>query len=315
MTLPSESSNPPLSLLARLRNYFIHFNDRNTDGGLRHSITKLIQQADSGEAKAESSTPLSEMDQQERALLANVLKLRDITADDVMVPRADIIALPLETSLDQALAFTRQENHSRIPVYEGELDNIVGMLHVKDLIAYIGEKAEFQLKSILRQPLMIAPQIPVLDLLLQMRQKRIHLALVIDEYGGVDGLVTIEDLVETIVGKIDDEHDEPETPMLVERPNNTYDISARMPLSEFEDKFGPILTDEERHSDIDTVGGLVFRIAEHVPAKGEVLTHKSGFVFRVLDADARHIYRVRLKTPTLPIQPENQEPPSADPAP
>ena len=147
---------------------------------------------------------------------------------------------------------------------------------------------------------MIAPQMPVLDLLLQMRQRRIHLALVVDEYGGIDGLLTIEDLVETIVGDIADEHDEPAVVMLVERHDGTFDVDARLEIDEFEARLGPVLTEDERESDIETVGGLVFMLAGHVPARGEILTHSGGIEFRVLDADARHIRRVRVRLPEAP---------------
>ena len=147
---------------------------------------------------------LPELDRQERALIANVLRLRGTTADDVMVPRADIIAMPVDVTLDQALEHIRREGHSRMPVFREQLDDIVGMVHIKDVFAYAGKPDEFKLEAVVRVPLMVAPQMPVLDLLLQMRQARIHLALVVDEYGGIDGLVTIEDLVETITGDIAD---------------------------------------------------------------------------------------------------------------
>src|SRR6185312_6732359 len=160
-----------------------------------------------------------ELDRQERALIANTLRLRETTADDVMLPRTDIVA----------------------------------------------------------------PQVPVLDLLLQMRQQRMHMALVIDEYGGVDGLVTIEDLVETIVGDISDEHDEVQAAMVTERADGTLDVNARLPVEEFELRVGPVLSEDERDADIDTVGGLVFTLAGRVPAKGEVISHPSGIEFRVLD--------------------------------
>ncbi len=263
-------------------------------GRLRSSIAALVQEA--AEAP-QSPGEMPELDRQERALIANVLRLRGITADDVMVPRADIVAMPAATGFEDALAFLRQENHSRLPVYGEQLDDVLGMVHIKDLMAFSGEPESFQLRLILRQPLLIAPQMPVLDLLLQMRQRRIHLALVIDEYGGVDGLVTIEDLVETIVGDIADEHDEPAVIMMVERHDGTFDVDARMEIEEFEQRLGPVLTGEERQSDINTVGGLVFMLAGHVPTRGEILTHPSGIEFRVLDADARHIRKVRIKPP------------------
>ena len=267
---------------------------RVEQGRLRSSIAALVQEA--AEAPQSGEEP-PELDRQERALIANVLRLRGITADDVMVPRADIVAMAAGTTLDEALTFLRRENHSRLPVYGEQLDDILGMVHIKDLLAFSGDPAGFSLKSILRQPLMIAPQMPVLDLLLQMRLRRIHLALVIDEYGGIDGLVTIEDLVETIVGDIADEHDEPAVVMLVERQDGTFDVDARLEIEEFEARLGPVLTEDERESDIETVGGLVFMLAGHVPTRGEVLTHEGGIEFRVLDADARHIRRVRVRLP------------------
>ena len=149
-----------------------------------------------------------ELDRQERALINNILRLRETTADDVMIPRADIIAIRADVTLEQAIEQIRREGHSRLPVYREQLDDIIGMIHVKDLFAYVGRPEAFSIEAILRRPLMVAPQIPVLDLLLQMRQAHMHLALVVDEYGGIDGLVTIEDLVETITGDISDEHDE-----------------------------------------------------------------------------------------------------------
>jgi len=271
---------------------------RAAEHSVRESIAELVQ-----EAADAPQTPgvLPELDRQERALIANVLRLRGTTADDVMVPRADIVAIPVDTSLDQALDLIRREGHSRMPVFREQLDDIVGMVHIKDVFAYVGRPDAFQLEAIVRKPLMVAPQIPVLDLLLQMRQARMHLALVVDEYGGIDGLVTIEDLVETITGDIADEHDEVDTPLVTERPDGTLDIDARLPIAAFEARFGPVLTEEERAADIDTVGGLIFTLAGRVPPKGEVVTHHSGMEFRVLDADPRRIRRLRAKLPAAAL--------------
>ena len=265
---------------------------RAPEPSVRESIAGLVQEA--AEAAQLPGQP-PELDRQERALIANVLRVRGITADDVMVPRADIIAMRVDLTLDQAVALLRQEGHSRLPVYREQLDDVVGMVHIKDVFAYVGRPEAFKLESILRRPLLVAPQIPVLDLLLQMRQARMHLALVVDEYGGIDGLVTIEDLVETIVGDISAEHDEIGGPMVVERPDGALDIDALLPVEAFEARVGPVLTEDEREADIDTVGGLVFTLAGRVPARGEVLSHPSGCEFRVLDADARHIRRVRVR--------------------
>jgi CBS domain containing-hemolysin-like protein len=151
--------------------------------------------------------------------------------------------------------------------------------------------------AVLRKPLFVVPSVPVLDLLLQMRQARMHLALVVDEYGGIDGLVTIEDLVETITGDISDEHDEVAAPQLVERTDGLIDLDARTPIEVFEEKLGAVLTEDEREQDIDTVGGLVFTLAGRVPAKGELVSHASGLEFRVLEADPRRIRRLRVRRP------------------
>ncbi len=277
------------SVLVRLRQLL---GGRQSEPSLRESIAELVQEA-ADEQPAAGVQP--ELDRQERALIANILRLRETTADDVMVPRADIVAMRVEVSLEEALQHIRWEGHSRLPVFREQLDDIVGMVHIKDVIAYVGRPEAFRLEAILRRPLMVAPQMPVLDLLLQMRQARLHLALVVDEYGGIDGLVTIEDLVETIVGDISDEHDAVEAPMVVERPDGALDINARLPVEEFEHRMGPVLSEDERDSDIETVGGLVFTLAGRVPAKGEVISHPSGIEFRVLDADPRRIRRLRVR--------------------
>lgn len=278
-------------LLSRLRGLLPR---RHAEQSLRASIAELVQEA-AQEQVIPGEAP--ELDRHERLLIANVLRLRETTASDVMVPRADIVAIRADVTLAQAIEQFRTDGHSRMPVFREQLDDVVGMVHLKDLFAYVGRPEAFAVEAIMRRPLMVAPQTPVLDLLLQMRQQRIHLALVVDEYGGIDGLVTIEDLVETITGDIADEHDDPAVPMLVERPDGSLDVNARLPVDEFEEKVGPVLSEDERDADIHTVGGLVFTLAGRVPAKGEVLSHPSGIEFRVLDADPRHIRRVRVRRP------------------
>jgi CBS domain containing-hemolysin-like protein len=247
------------------------------------------------------------LDLNERALLGNVLRLRDKAAYDVMVPRADILAMPEDLTLDQAIRLIQREGHSRFPVYRENLDDIVGMVHIKDVFAAVGrDPASFSLKAILRRPLFVVPTIPVLDMLLQMRAARIHMALVVDEYGGIDGLVTIEDLVETIVGDISDEHDEVAPVTILDRPDGTVELDARTTVEAFEQKFGTVLTDEERSADIDTVGGLIFTLAGRVPARGELISHPSGLEFRVLDADPRRIRRLRVRRPGAAGEPARQ---------
>jgi len=265
---------------------------RAIEHSVRDSIAELVQEA--AQATQLPGVP-PELDRQERALIANVLRLRGTTADDVMIPRADIVAMHAGVTLDEALALIRREGHSRLPVFRDQLDDIAGMIHIKDVYAYVGRPGDFSLEPILRKPLLVAPQVPVLDLLLQMRQARMHLALVVDEYGGIDGLLTIEDLVETIVGDISDEHDEVAQPMVTEHSDGSFDLDGRLPVEDFEGRIGKVLTEEEREADIDTVGGLVFTLAGRVPARGEVIGHSSGLEFRVLDADPRRIRRLRVR--------------------
>jgi CBS domain containing-hemolysin-like protein len=265
---------------------------------IRDQVEELIERQEAPTEASKGDGPAASLDAEERALLGNVLRLRGITAYDVMVPRADIMAIPESHSLNETIALIQTEGHSRYPVYRDGLDDIIGMVHIKDVFAAVGkEDKAFALADILRRPLFVVPSIPVLDLLLQMRQARVHMALVVDEYGGIDGLITIEDLVETIVGDISDEHDEVQAQQITERPDGALDLDARTPIAAFEEKLGNVLTDEERAADIDTVGGLVFTLAGRVPAKGELVSHPSGLEFRILEADPRRIRRLRVRRP------------------
>ena len=272
---------------------------RSQEQSVRESIAELVQEAEADRTVSTADEP-ADLDAQERALISNVLRLREITADDVMVPRPDIVAMRADLTLVQALDQIRAEGHSRLPVFRDNLDDLLGMVHIKDVFAFTAPPETFSLEKILRKPLMVAPQISVLDLLLQMRQTRTHLALVVDEYGGIDGLLTIEDLVETIVGDISDEHDEIEGPMLVERPDGALEINALLPVEAFEARLGAVLSADERDADIETVGGLVFNLAGRVPAKGEIIAHPSGIEFLVLEADARRIRRLRARRTLTP---------------
>ena len=190
-----------------------------------------------------------------------------------------------------------------MPVYRDTLDDIIGFIHIKDVITFWGGTKEFRLDDIVRRVLFVAPSMRVLDLMLEMRKTRIHLALVVDEYGGIDGLVSIEDLVEEIVGEIDDEHDVDEGPRLVKEASGTFVVDARLPLGEFEETAGPVLTAEEREADLDTVGGLVVSLAGRVPGRGEIIAHPAGIEFEVLDADPRRVKRLRVRRIAAPLSP------------
>jgi len=273
------------SIPQQFRLWLRHILRGRNDTTLRDTIEELIEE----EGQSEGSIGADE-----RLLLANILKLRDRTVVDAMVPRADIVGIDVGSSLHDVIRKIVSEGHSRLPVYRETLDDVVGIVHIKDIMACVAEQRDTPLKDIVREVQIVAPSMRVLDLLLEMRVSRQHMALVIDEYGGIDGLVTIEDLVEEIVGEIQDEHDEDRLPSLNERPDGTMIADARVSVEEFEEQVGRLLTDEERE-EIDTLGGLVFALAGRVPARGELLRHSSGAEFEVVDADPRRIKRLRIR--------------------
>jgi CBS domain containing-hemolysin-like protein len=285
--------------------------------------------------------PVESFSPQERSMLRNILRIGDLRVEDVMVPRADIIAIDETAPLAELLQVFEQAGHSRIPVYHETLDDPRGMVHIKDLMSWIiaqsfkrkragaakrpaanGNSGPPGLRAIdlktvnLKQPvskvglrrevLFVPPSMAAIDLLLRMQTTRIHLALVVDEYGGTDGLVSIEDLVEEIVGEIEDEYDVAEGPKLVLRPDGSLIADSRATVEEFENLVGSVLSKEEREEDIDTLGGLVFSLAGRVPSRGELVGHPhSGISFEVMEADPRRIKRLRVRN--LPLPPQSAE--------
>jgi len=188
-----------------------------------------------------------------------------------------------------------EQGHSRVPVYRETLDNVIGFVHAKDLLGPAAERREAKLSLILRKVLFVAPSVPILDLLVQMRQARTHIAMVADEFGGIDGLVTIEDLIEEIVGEIEDEHDVADEPRLAERADGTLIADARTPIEVLEEHQGVRLRPSGEQEEVDTLGGLVSSLAGRVPTRGEIIAHPSGIEFEVLDADPRKIKRLRVR--------------------
>lgn len=268
----------------QFRGWLRHILRGRGDTTLRDTIEELIEEGDETEGFAKD----------ERILLANILKLRDRTVVDAMVPRVDIVAVAVETPFPDLIRRIVDEGHSRMPVYRESLDDVIGIIHIKDVMGCIAVGQTPPLQDIVRDVQIVAPSMPVLDLLLQMRESRQHMALVVDEFGGIDGLVTIEDLVEEIVGEIQDEHDEDASPGMALRPDGTLIADARVSVEEFEAEVGPVLSDEERE-EVDTLGGLVFSLAGRVPARGELLMHDSGIEFEVLEADPRRMKRLRVR--------------------
>ena len=239
-----------------------------------------------------------------REMIERVIAFDEKRVEDVMAPRADIVAVDIETPLDELIKAFADAGHSRMPVYRGDLDDPVGMAHIKDVVAVIADPAAAGpgdgpiLKKLRRDVLYVPPSMRITDLLLRMQASRIHMAIVIDEFGGTDGLVTIEDLVEEIVGDINDEHDEEEEATIVARPGGGWDADGRVEFDEFAEATGVVLDSED--DEVDTLGGLVFSLAGRVPQRGEVLSHPSGYDFEVVEADARKVRKLRIrKTPVV----------------
>jgi magnesium and cobalt transporter len=230
--------------------------------------------------------------------------LRRMRVEDVMVPKVDIISVPVDIGKEQLFEVFRESGMTRLPVYKGTLDSPVGLIHLKDFALKHGFNGKpgtrFLLRSLLRPLLFVPPSMPIGVLLQKMQGERMHMALVIDEYGGVDGLVTIEDLIEQVVGEIEDEHDVAESASFVEEKPGVYLAKAVTELSEFEAATGVRLADSEEQEEIDTLGGLVFMLAGHVPARGEVIPHPEGHEFEVIDADPRRIKRLRVRLKPSP---------------
>lgn len=247
------------------------------------------------------------IDQREIPMLKNIFRLRDVRVHDIMTPRVDMAAVPSNITRAQLDKYILKEKFTRYPVFEGSLDNIVGILNVKDVLFSLMQKKKASVKELIQSDILfISPAMRALDLLKEMQNHQIQMAIVIDEHGGADGLVSMEDLLELIVGEIDDEHDEPTETLIEEIKKGVIEADAKARLEDVEELLGPIATSEERENpDIDTIGGWVANLAGRVPAKGEVIHHQaSGLKFTILSSDPSHIRRIRI-TGTPKKQEEN----------
>jgi CBS domain containing-hemolysin-like protein len=277
-------------------------------------------------ALAQQDRSGAELTAQERVMLANVLSLRTKRVADVMVPRADIVAVAADTSLGELLNLFRTAGHSRLPVYGETLDDPRGMVHIRDFLDFLAARAEASRRRrrkteegpvgpdlgavdlsaslasarILRPVLYVPASMPAVDLLARMQATRTHMALVIDEYGGTDGLVSIEDLVEIVVGEIEDEHDDAEGPAVVRLADGRYVADARAPLEEVSRAIGVELGAAGAADQVDTLGGLVISIAGRVPARGEIIRGPEGLELEILDADARRLKKIRIDRARAP---------------
>ena len=228
----------------------------------------------------------------ERVMLDNVIGFSSIEVEEAMVPRADIVAVSETITLEECINVFRKAAHSRLPVYKGTLDEIIGMVHVKDILAYWHAEESFQLKNIIRKVIISTPSTPISILFQEMRSSKVHLSIVVDEHGGTDGLITIEDLLEEITGEIEDEHDTNYNLILSNNVDNSIIVDARIPLNELEAHYNCALIDPS--IDVDTLGGLIFYFQKSIPEVGKEIRQSNGLVFKIIDADMRRIKKIRV---------------------
>ena len=272
-----------MSLISNIKSIFFSSNKEN----IKDVLEDIIE---------DNGNSVESIDDGTKKIFKNIIQLNDKCIEDVMIPRADIDAVSSSIKINQLITFINKTKHSRIPVYDENLDKVIGMVHIRDLFEKINKIAKVKRdikisKSIVRKILFSSPSMRILDLLLKMRSEQIHMSIVVDEFGGTNGLVTIEDLVEEIVGEIKDEHDFEEIDIIKKISKKTYEVSARVTVDEFEKKLGVFFESVDKE-DIDTVGGLVFNLIGKIPSRGQVITHKSGLEFTILDADTRKIKRL-----------------------
>ena len=288
---------------------------------VREDLVEALEE-DEGNGKATFSD-------NERLILQNVLKLGDMRVEDVMVPRADIEAVEDKETMATLIALFNHAGHSRLPIYTENLDNIVGFVHIKDALqrlTTVSEKSEdgdknstvkfltpvlkrkIGNKELIRELLFVPPSMLVSDLLQKMQATRVHMAMVVDEYGGTDGLVTIEDLLEAVVGDIEDEHDDEDENMVVKIDDNVFIADARVELTELRETVGVNFDTSEFAEDADTLGGLIFNLVDRVPVRGEVIAKFRGFEFEIMQADARRIKKVRITRRRRGARPRTEKP-------
>ncbi|MEQ1704975.1 MAG: hemolysin family protein [Rickettsiales bacterium] len=275
------------SFLSSVRAWFKSRTGAKNDASLKETIEEIIEEHN-GEAE-------DRLEPEERVMLHNVLNLGDTRVNDIMVPRTDISAVPVDITLMELKAHILEQQHTRIPVYDETLDKVLGFIHVKDLMPMLGGEKEYNLRQVVRDILFVPPSMKIMDLLLKMRNAGSHMAIVVDEYGGTDGLVTMENLFEEIVGDIQDEHDDEEDEDKITRVTpNIFEVNARIRIEKLEKELGLDLVSEEKENEFDTLGGLIFFQLGRVPARGESVRHISGVRFEILEADPRSIKKVRI---------------------
>ncbi|MFV9875923.1 MAG: hemolysin family protein [Rickettsiales endosymbiont of Dermacentor nuttalli] len=274
------------SIIQNIKTFFKHIFGIHSSSSLEESVAELIE-----EHTAEGH-PISP---EEKVILQNVARFGEMKVSDVMIPRTDIIAVDALISLEDLKKILIQQEHTRMPVYRESLDHVIGFIHVKDLIPVLVNEKPFIMENIIRQLLVVSPSMKVVDLLVKMRLSRVHMALVLDEYGGIDGLATIEDLVEELVGEIQDEHDDTYEPELILLDENTIEASARLTITKLEKQLDIAIATKDSE-DFDTIGGLLLSLVGSVPAQGEKIMYSLASIeFEILDSDLRRINRVLVR--------------------
>ncbi len=279
-----------ISLLQAISDWLKHALGQKQDHSLKEALEEVIEEHE--EQDDERLSP------EEKLMLHNVLSFSDIKVSDIMIPRTDIAAVSHDIPLQKLIAHITEYRHTRIPVYQGTLDHLLGFIHVKDLLPIAGSGGAFDIKALIRELVFVPPSMRILDLMAKMRKSGHHMAVVVDEYGGTDGLITLEDLFEEIVGDIQDEHDEDEEQddKVLRVSDKLFEVSARIPIEKLEKELGLNLVTEEKADEFDTLGGLIFFQLGRVPTKGEIIPHVSGARFEVISADPRRIHKVRIIT-------------------
>ncbi|ALE16902.1 Magnesium and cobalt efflux protein CorC [Altererythrobacter epoxidivorans] len=270
------------------------------DRSLRAQLEEAIDEHEDENGETETtSTDDGDLSPVERQMLRNLLHFSEHDADDVAVPRGEIIAVDASISWDELVATFSEHGHSRLPVYRGTLDEVIGMIHIKDVFPFLAERKPppKDWTTLMRQPLYVPQVRGALDVLADMRSRRTHLAIVLDEFSGTDGIITIEDLVEEIVGEIEDEHDDAPEELIVAIGDGMWDCDARAELDDVADMVDPRLADVEES--VDTLGGLTFVLAEQVPPVGTIVEHPSGWRIEVTAGDETHVTRLRLHSPEI----------------
>lgn len=259
---------------------------KNEPESLRETIEELIEETNEEEPSIESG---------ERALLENVLNLRDLTVQDVMIPRADIISAPFDSEADEIIQLIIKNKLTFLPIHDGTLDHVMGVIQIKDAFVWLYNGKQTPIKNLIKEALFIAPSMRTLDLLVQMRETGVRVAFVVDEYGGIDGLVTFTNVISEVIGDIQDVSEQKSTKTIEIKSDGSIITDGRVPLDELEEVLGDVPILKTNDDNIDTVGGLVVFLAGHVPVRGEIIRHPNGGEFEVIEADPRRVHRLKMR--------------------